>query len=438
MSRHPLAPKDARRAGSDLAKLSKAYAKRAAYHGAKGPWWRVWRAIERARGHDLRAAIATLNADGRRWYAKWSFARDRAREGRVIYRTYLAAPGEIGPFDSDNAVYLRSVAPNADTAAILREADALNAKTSSAHDEVEGVVLEALLDRGAKDALAARYAEPGATKQHDGAAWARHAIALAKSGDRARAEAALETCAKLGLGRRDTLVMKRLLETFGLDESEWSARTGAHAPAEDFAARWKANPPLRVEPTQDDSPHAFGGDDFTMPACPGCGHAMHAFFTIDVAAVDDLRARIPSWPKLPLVGCIDCCLWLVRRDFAIDHTARRVDVIGVAASGEQLASLGKPYSTLAPIARQPIALRRPKEDELGTDRTQIGGEPDWVQDDERVICPRCRDAMRFVAALGTTWRSGLVPEITINNGSGYQYHFACDRCAVLSVFGQNT
>ncbi len=30
------------------------------------------------------------------------------------------------------------------------------------------------------------------------------------------------------------------------------------------------------------------------------------------------------------------------------------------------------------------------------------------------------------------------PEITVNNGSGYQYHFACNAGSVLSVLGQNT
>lgn len=121
---------------------------------------------------------------------------------------------------------------------------------------------------------------------------------------------------------------------------------------------------------------------------------MHAFFVIDVNDVADLRARIPSFPTLPLVGCIDCAAWLLRRDFRIDHAARCVELFGVFAAAKALASFGNARKTL------PRGVSRSRSSRSRMRR-----------------CPQCHDEMVF---------------------SGYQYHFACDRCAMLSVFGQNT
>ena len=91
------------------------------------------------------------------------------------------------------------------------------------------------------------------------------------------------------------------------------------------------------------------------------------------------------------------------------------------------------------LPHQSVELRPiPPDAEPGADRPQIAGAPDWVQDWEPAFCPLCHAPMSFVAAMGSTWRMGFAPELTINNGSGYQYHFACAPCRVLSVFGQNT
>src|SRR3954470_14203744 len=99
MTRHPLPDAQARaHAAKGLAEAAAGYATHAAYTGAKGPWWRVWRALARARGHRLRDALATLKPEARRWFAMWSFERGRGREGAIAYRSYLADPGGIGPF----------------------------------------------------------------------------------------------------------------------------------------------------------------------------------------------------------------------------------------------------------------------------------------------------------------------------------------------------
>jgi hypothetical protein len=440
VARHPL-PKDAARAAAarGLEAAATEYAKQGAYEGTKGPWWRVWRTIERARGHRLGEALATLRPEARRWFALWSFERGRAVEGARAYRAYLADPGGIGPFDRENAIYLAALAPRVEGDELARVADELVAKTAGPSPRVSSFLAERLVATGGPEA--ARFPRPSGPSLHDGDAWARHAIARAVAGDAPAAEDALGRAAKLGVGsRRDGALRELLLTTLHVSPARWAElRAPFEPPADDWQATWLANRGLRPVPTPADSPHAFGGDLVATPACPGCGHRMHAFFVVDVASVPVLRDRLPGWRWLPLVGCLDCSLHLVRRDFRVDFDAGAIELLGVCADEASIRSLGSATSTLARVARQPVALRaiepgEPPED----DRTQLGGEPGWVQDFERAFCPLCFEEMRFVGALGQGFRTGLVPELVVHNGSGSQFHFACAPCRTLAVFGQNT
>lgn len=411
IARHPLAPADAA-----------TYAKRASDAGTDGPWWRIWRAIVRANGHRLRDAVATLDPSQRRWFALWSFARGRLREGIVAYRTYLTEPGPIGPFDAENAAFLRHVIAVRGSAAALAE-------RVPSGTLVDDVVLSLLAEHRPAELLD-RAPAPSGTKLHSGSGWARHAIALAKNGDPVAAGIALDRAAKL-LRRASPELEQLLLSTFALAPEAWAERRKPWGySAGDANDRWRAHLGGRVVKATHESPHSFGGADFELPTCKGCGHREHQFFCFDVASIPDLQARIPNWQKLPLVHCIDCSMWMTRRDYRIN--ASRIETIAV--SGE----LGRSSSTLEPIPRQAVDVVPISGEEPGTDRTQIGGEPDWVQDAERLFCPGCWNELAFVAALGSTSEPWFEPSFTVNNGSGNQYYFACNDCHVLSVIGQNT
>jgi hypothetical protein len=122
-----------------------------------------------------------------------------------------------------------------------------------------------------------------------------------------------------------------------------------------------------------------------------------------------------------------------------------VELVNVAMS---LKRFGKAFKTLPAIPRQFARLEwvppqlNPTEADLDQfcagdwGRPQIGGTPAWVQNALRVFCKTCREEMVFVAANATT--SDFEPEIWINNGSGFQYHFACDACHTVSVIAQWT
>jgi uncharacterized protein YwqG len=71
---------------------------------------------------------------------------------------------------------------------------------------------------------------------------------------------------------------------------------------------------------------------------------------------------------------------------------------------------------------------RPLSDVLG----QLGGEPDWLQNDETPACPSCAAPMCFVAQLD----EGHDHTTAINFGGGYGYAFACEPCGHTSFLWQ--
>jgi hypothetical protein len=71
---------------------------------------------------------------------------------------------------------------------------------------------------------------------------------------------------------------------------------------------------------------------------------------------------------------------------------------------------------------------RPVEEVLG----QLGGEPDWLQNDETPACPSCSTPMGFVAQLD----EGHDHTSAINFGGGYGYAFTCEPCGQAAFLWQ--
>jgi hypothetical protein len=63
IARYPLPEEGERgRVASGLAEAAAAYAKQGSYEGAEGPWWRVWRALERGGERPSNVARRTRGA----------------------------------------------------------------------------------------------------------------------------------------------------------------------------------------------------------------------------------------------------------------------------------------------------------------------------------------------------------------------------------------
>lgn len=63
---------------------------------------------------------------------------------------------------------------------------------------------------------------------------------------------------------------------------------------------------------------------------------------------------------------------------------------------------------------------------------QLGGEPDWIQEDETPKCDDCGQQMRFVAML----EEGHNHKTSANYGGGAAYAFCCDGCSKAKFLWQ--
>lgn len=198
---------------------------------------------------------------------------------------------------------------------------------------------------------------------------------------------------------------------------------------------WRTDSGADLVPAPEGAPHVFGGDLWAVPACRGCGHPIHAWFTLDLDALPTLAAKLPGWRSFPLLGCADCGVWMGRHDYAIHPVERRLELLDVGISTSEF---GTANVTAPAIPAQPAALRerpRPPPEDF-PERPQVGGAPDWIQGPVDVRCPACDGEMAFVAAMASP--EEFEPAIPVNNESGYQYHFACAGCRRVSVVAQWT
>jgi hypothetical protein len=423
--------------------LAGRYAKRGTDHGTEGEWWQVWTAIQDHRKLSLGERIDELRPNQRRSFALWAFARGATEDGLAAYDAYLRKPGRIGPFAHENAIFYRALTRCGRGREVPSIVDSFRALRASPPDQLAAARVELAAGDAAR---ALRRVDEMLPKYHDlGELWAFGALVRFRMGDAQEATRMIREAAKLDFF--DEELRHEVLEGLGMVDGEWRLlRRPYELPDEDECVRrFVQDPGTRLVPTDSESPHVYGGvAPLAMPDCLGCGHPIRAWFTLDVAAISHLRQRLPSWPWLLLVGCVDCCVWMGRHDYQLDFPARRMTLLGV---GLDVVEFGEAVGRAPEIPRQwaglqwlpPIATPDEADLDLADDSYDgplVAGQPLWTQAPQRVYCPRCRHEMVYVAAMSST--HDFEPPVHVNNESGFQYHFACDSCSVLSVIAQWT
>lgn len=422
----------------DLNDAARAFAREAADHGTDGEYWRVWREIQRELKRPLKDAVAELSVERRKWFGVWSLKYGDPDKGIVAYLAFVSDPRGWSVLPSDNRLLIDTLLAKGWLSEAVRFVDGIAADGGDVPSE-QCRLCVALIDAGDVDGALARIA-PVRERHHDlGDTWAVAAIAHAAAGRELDARRATVEAAKCDVF--DELLAGRLVGAV-VPAAEWEELKARHAyqppTVEEQQRAWGANPGADLVP-REDGPHAYGGDAWRMPACRGCGHPIHAWFTLDLEAIPSLQPALPSWRYFPLLSCIDCMVWMGRHDYVIDPVGRTVELLNVGISTKEY---GKANVTTPPIATQPAALasREPVIDEAleedPPDAPQVGGVPSWTQDATRVYCPACRNEMAFVASMASP--QGFTPAIPINNESGFQYHFACAGCRRISVLAQWT
>jgi hypothetical protein len=185
----------------DLEYGTRIYAEAAEYGGA-GELWKVWREIQKLRGKDCEEAVQDLGSQGRRSFAKWAFANNKSDEGEIAYKAYLKEPGDIGPFDHENGVFLDYLLGKERWQEVIETVDQMKAE----YDDVpweESRAVRAELALG-KAANAVKRLETVLDRHHDsGDYWAFSAIVHAGLGEKQQADLAFQECVHLGCNQRE-------------------------------------------------------------------------------------------------------------------------------------------------------------------------------------------------------------------------------------------
>lgn len=189
-------------------------------------------------------------------------------------------------------------------------------------------------------------------------------------------------------------------------------------------------PCFRVVPSNDRSPHSFGGADIAMPACHGCGEKVRLYFSFDVEAEPTLFSLVPSWAIFPLIGCGSCRAWTFRTDYKLDAETTTAEVVRVYADAEALRVAGhvRTPTPILPRANASLVLTSGEET---TPEPLVGGDPHWRGNPQSVTCWECNRPMKLVASLASP--RGFTPAVSIE---GFHDHFACDTCKTLTVIAQ--
>ncbi|HYP77016.1 MAG TPA: hypothetical protein VER12_13705 [Polyangiaceae bacterium] len=433
IEQHPLeTPENTAAAlAGDLTDAARHYAQRAGRVGRDPELWNVWLAVQQERALDLASAIEELSAQERRWLAFCAFSLQADEVGIAAYSRYLREPGKIGPFRNETKEFLDALARSG------RGAEAMQwvAELETQSDVTPAETLWAarwLLRQNDTEGAQARVKQLLERNRDHADAWAVAALIAAARGQSAVTEA--KRAAERGLYDEELIAALRAC----LGSETWDQIVGASAvvdadPDQQLEA-FHQNPGMSLEPSDAPTPHWYGGDDYVMPACAGCGHPIRQWFRLDLSDIPDLACKLPAWPSCPFLGCADCMVWMGRHDYLVHRDERRITLSNVALSLEEY---GRARRTTPPLERRyarlaPIAITGdPFDLNLGA---VVGGVPLWVQSAQQVFCPQCDEAMAYVGAMGTPDR--FEPSFIINNESGFQYHFACNACGTLSVLPQ--
>ncbi|MCI0380407.1 MAG: tetratricopeptide repeat protein [Gemmataceae bacterium] len=410
--------------------------------------WHVWREIVRFRGLSIPEGVEELRRGEEASFALWAFDNGLEEEGDFGYRLSLQRHVREKHNDPEtNVLFL----DHRLRLGQFEEVIATVKRIEDEHDFVPDEIMRAVrahLALGQTDEATKKLTAIRARNLDSGEIWAFTAIASKKTGDLAMAAVAQEECVRLGIF--DEALEREFLDSLGISPTEWEVlRQNYKFPALDWeaAARtWWRNPGATLKPTSAPSSHWFGGEDYRMPACPGCGLPIRQWFLLDIRAIEPLAKKLPRWSAFPLLGCVECGVWMGRHDYAVDPERMEVRLLNVAISTKDYGERFRESPKVPPIPTQFVRLEwfpprtYPDEEEPDTETPwnslHLGGSPYWVQLPQDYYCPQCRRKMVFVAAMTST--TGFEPYIPINNESGFQYHWACNDCGILSVIAQWT
>lgn len=432
-------------------------ARDAAYNGSDADLWRDWLALVDSLRVPRADALALLERDGLRWFARFCFAEGLRDEGIAAYeRLFLpdtpdaeddpitepavraivakqrAEGGVAGRvaavvFAGEAEHYLHAVRDARGNVGVVEAWPRFAAIDPDGYASLQVIVADAEAAIGAPDyaldrlrALARRY--HSFADFH--AALARHARAAGLIDEAERHERA---------------AAKRAVPPAEGRSPDYDA----------LEAAFVAAPGLTLLPG--DGPHVYGNDGggnaIATPACPGCGVPILLLATIDTAdavarGCSTLSPLVERLPRLPILHCDNCQFMFALPDYRVAEDGRRVEVFSHGTIGRNATfdSTKRPAAQAARLV-EPERLPGPVPDDepwaavefLQNQRTagpQVGGAPQPINSPRPRFCPSCDAPMIFYAA----WceAEAFEPNVIVNP-DGYCYWFACPACRILST-----
>ncbi|HEY1697279.1 MAG TPA: hypothetical protein VGG39_34195 [Polyangiaceae bacterium] len=414
----------------------------AATHGSDPRAWSQWVACVVAAGEDPRAAAARLLEHETSGLALWCFQRARLELGMAAYEAFLASRAALGDDDETELYLLRHDVGDFELYFYVDGALTLGASgralrafeatpglgTSTPMAEVLHAALR-FLD-GALDAAGLRRIVDAHANgpPYDNHLRAARAAALQALGDDAAAGEVAGTI-DASVVREPTL--RRVLSTrFGAAFDAAVARADRkRRPRRGRAAGFV------LARSRTTTPHTFAPETPPGPACRTCGHAVRTWFTVSLAVVPELVAKLPRWPAFPVPACLDCSAWMERHDYERGADGRLMLVSAAPSSSPQAfddhaSAVLRPQFAKLVRATTELA-ERPLDGEC-----QLGGSPAWIQDPLDVHCPSCAAPMVFVFRFSAPNPFEGCPPVA--GESGALYYFACASCPRLAYVAQWT
>lgn len=429
----------------NLEVASKRAAETAEYHGNRGQWWRLWIDIQEVLGIEVESALASLGSSSLRWLGQWAAKENNPQIAIAALLRYHGSHEADTGLSSDISTLAELLLDQGDYQRLAFICDRIKAAGETSPSTEAYAILAYRENVGlqlATDALnSALQRFP-----HGSALWLVKAVLDSSELDRC-----LENCVKSGflvsngLLKYTRSVIPELNERLEKMKSSFG-QVWRDSDCEDKKDEWCSARGARLRLTDQDSPHWFGGDYFSMPKCVGCGANVTQVFVIETSNEPELAGTFSSWPKLPIFSCLNCSMHLGRNDFEVNCLDEAIKWIAHELNPKQfgishassIATQQLPKAKVSLDWLPPVSSRSDiPRGEMSGDQPQIGGKPDWVQYPERIYCPKCWQEMAFYGALGSTYAFKPVP-IIVNNESGYLYHFACNDCHLISIISQCT
>lgn len=362
-------------------------AETAAYHGDRGQWWRLWLDIQDALGLSAEDSLSAIDTRSLSWLGQWAANEERVELAVAALTRYHDQADSDDPKATDITTIAELLLDKGEYQRLASICERICTAGESSPTTEAFAILACRQNKGGAPAIADLTS---ALNRYPNSSILWLVKAVLESGNPSKMAESLEIFVKTGATVPDSFLTRAEASIPNLrsrlnELNRRFAQPWHQFDDEKIQAGWLTARGARPYPTDQESPHWFGGNFFLMPKCVGCGLEVSQFFVINPAAEPSLADMFSKWPKLPFFSCLKCSMQLGRNDFAVDRSERRIEWVAHELNPKRF---GRPYvqNVVAPVLpKKWVALRWlptassrddiPREEQVG-DPPQIGGYPD--------------------------------------------------------------